>query len=368
MTVPSPGQDVRRFGKWAIPITRERCGKWLEPPAHSQALEEFRANLASGRYGRVSTVCLCGTAPSVDDPIVSSIDRYGLDIEFLLCRSCGIVRPVWQLDGPSASHFYQHLYRRIYTGAIPEDVFFEDQIVRGRGLAQLLTNTCPGAAARQGIEIGCGAGGLVCAFRCAGHEVVGYDYDPAFLAYGLAKGLPLRSEDVRNRLQIGGLDLILMCHVLEHLADPLEMIGLCATALVPGGVLLLEVPGLDAMNRTYRHPLHYFQSAHTWSFARRHLEALVVSRGLQVLYADDLVRVICRRPEVMNLRGAPILACPRESEGFRRGLTARVRYHSVFRFLQAMRGVARAVRHRMIPSRVRKHKVAAKESHDHNIC
>jgi SAM-dependent methyltransferase len=63
-----------------------------------------------------------------------------------------------------------------------------------------------------------------------------------------------------------GLDLILVCHVLEHLYDPAAALARFHNALSPAGHLLLEVPCAIAPDTllpgwfTFEH-LHYYQPA-----------------------------------------------------------------------------------------------------------
>mgnify|MGYP006435656925 CR=1 FL=1 len=53
----------------------------------------------------------------------------------------------------------------------------------------------------------------------------------------------------------GRFDVILLCHVLEHLKDPAAVLEMIHAHLAPGGVLIIEVPN-DRPDAVLRHPVH----------------------------------------------------------------------------------------------------------------
>ncbi len=125
-----------------------------------------------------------------------------------------------------------------------------------------------GLSPGHAYEIGCASGEMLNQFRREGWQVSGCDPSPS--AAGQAKtvfGISIdlgEENDALPRQHV--LDLIIACHVLEHLYDPLATLARCHAALAPEGHLLLEVPCAIAPDSlppgwfTFEH-LHYYQPA-----------------------------------------------------------------------------------------------------------
>lgn len=94
------------------------------------------------------------------------------------------------------------------------------------------------------LDVGCGTGDFLVVCAEHGWETVGVDVSPyaarisAERSGGEAHGG--RLEDAP--LQPGSFDVIHMHHVLEHVADPVDVLQRIRGLLRPGGRLVLEVP------------------------------------------------------------------------------------------------------------------------------
>lgn len=99
------------------------------------------------------------------------------------------------------------------------------------------------------LEIGCGRGDRLVAFRQLGWDVVGQDPDPL----AASRGQDLYDVDILQEpvekisLPEGSLDAIVMNHVLEHLHNPLELLRECYRLLKPGGQLSLATPNSQSL-------------------------------------------------------------------------------------------------------------------------
>ncbi|MET0411508.1 MAG: bifunctional glycosyltransferase/class I SAM-dependent methyltransferase [Polyangiaceae bacterium] len=105
--------------------------------------------------------------------------------------------------------------------------------------AQILSMVGP--EARRVLDVGCGQGELGRKLMERGHHVVGIDaYPPKvkldeFIRADLAHGLPLdRATDP--------FDVIVLADVLEHMAEPRQLIDDALGWLRPGGKLLVSLP------------------------------------------------------------------------------------------------------------------------------
>lgn len=97
------------------------------------------------------------------------------------------------------------------------------------------------------VDLGCGRGEMLELLRERGIEAVGVDAAAEMVALCESKGLHAEHDDLfawlaaRPFRSLGG---ILCSHVVEHLwpADHLRFARLCAAALRPGGLLIVETP------------------------------------------------------------------------------------------------------------------------------
>lgn len=103
-----------------------------------------------------------------------------------------------------------------------------------------LKHTAPGRL----LEIGCGDGARLRAFRELGWEVTGQETDPRAAAAARRDGelTVLEGELGALNLAAGAYDAIVMNHVLEHVRDPRALLAECRRLLAPGGVLAAATP------------------------------------------------------------------------------------------------------------------------------
>ena len=89
------------------------------------------------------------------------------------------------------------------------------------------------------LDIGCGVGHILDAF---GHQ--GYS------TYGIEPSTDVAFEVHRRLLEIPPgerYDVVILHHVLEHLAMPFEMLHTAAAAVHHGGVVVVGVPAVDSL-------------------------------------------------------------------------------------------------------------------------
>jgi SAM-dependent methyltransferase len=83
----------------------------------------------------------------------------------------------------------------------------------------------------------------------------------------------------------GTLDFILCRHVLEHTYDPVGLIAFLSSLLVPGGVLVVEVPSLETpVARLFsKYWDGYYAPFHPLHFTRASLASTIRAGGLKVI-------------------------------------------------------------------------------------
>jgi 2-polyprenyl-3-methyl-5-hydroxy-6-metoxy-1,4-benzoquinol methylase len=93
------------------------------------------------------------------------------------------------------------------------------------------------------IDVGCGAGSTVAIARQLGWDAMGMEIDPAAVITARRSGLNVVEGTYEHLSQYEqAFDFVMCSHVLEHVHDPLDLLGKLKSALKPGGVLLLTLP------------------------------------------------------------------------------------------------------------------------------
>jgi SAM-dependent methyltransferase len=125
----------------------------------------------------------------------------------------------------------------------------------GAKAARVLAQLRKGASSLSVLDIGTGDGALLEAFKLAGTpatRLTGLEIDAGAVTRlqrrGFA-GVLGRIEDTVLAPQ--SLDVIAMTQVIEHVAEPRQVLARCHAALAPGGVLLIETPNMLGWDRRF---------------------------------------------------------------------------------------------------------------------
>lgn len=102
------------------------------------------------------------------------------------------------------------------------------------------------------VDVGCGNGRLLSLVKDLGWDALGVEVDPAAARVARARGLNVIEGSYRRVAEFSHtLDCIICSHVLEHVHDPLDMLAELATALKPGGTLLIASPNATSVMRRH---------------------------------------------------------------------------------------------------------------------
>ncbi|MFO0581391.1 MAG: class I SAM-dependent methyltransferase [Anaeromyxobacter sp.] len=97
------------------------------------------------------------------------------------------------------------------------------------------------------LDVGCGPGRLLEAFRTRGWEVQGSELGEGAARAARARGIPVHVGPLEAAgIADGSLDAVTMWHVLEHWPDPAVALAHAARLLRPGGVLMVGVPNFGS--------------------------------------------------------------------------------------------------------------------------
>jgi SAM-dependent methyltransferase len=159
----------------------------------------------------------------------------GERFQLVQCRRCGFA-----MTDPvpiSLDRYYPPRYRRF--NAVAALVLRRLYLRRVDGWLARLPTT--GVA----LELGSGTGWMLRALRKRGWLAVGSERTvPAAAIARDAAGVPMFVGDLDAIRDAPVLDLVVMFHVLEHLADPMTALAAIARRVKPGGTLILGVPNI----------------------------------------------------------------------------------------------------------------------------
>jgi 2-polyprenyl-3-methyl-5-hydroxy-6-metoxy-1,4-benzoquinol methylase len=143
------------------------------------------------------------------------------------------------------------------------------------------------------LEIGCGSGEHLAAMRDLGWQVQGIDADADAVRTAQQRGLPVQCGMVKELgFAPASFDAIGLCHVIEHVDDPVDVLRTCRELLVPGGRLTLVTPNIQSVGhaRFGRHWLALDPPRHLRLYSCAALRATVRAAGFTETTVKTTVR------------------------------------------------------------------------------
>ena len=224
-------------------------------------------------------------------------------------------------------HYYSREYRLHYKGHSTPSLRHIARSGRGalnryRALAPYLN------AGDRVLDAGAGGGEVVYVLRRFGFDAAGLEPDEQYARHAReALGVPVATGFVQDAtFPAGAFDVVTMYHTLEHVEDPLAILSRLRLWIVENGVLLIEVPNVEARCIA---PGHRFHFAHFYNFSRATLEALGRKAGFEPVETTT-------SPDGGNLismfRAAPrAVAAPANPADYAR-VAGLVRKHSLLKY------------------------------------
>lgn len=100
------------------------------------------------------------------------------------------------------------------------------------------------------LDLACGGGLLAPHLAGKGHRHVGLDLSPTALPLAREHGvLPVRGDVLRLPFRDAVADVVVAGEVLEHVAEPIELLAEACRVLKPGGTLVLDTIAATAWGR-----------------------------------------------------------------------------------------------------------------------
>ena len=228
---------------------------------------------------RTSSSCtLCGTSAS--EPLESR-DRHGAPLAIVICKGCGVVRndPIPTAD--ELELFYAKQYRSEYK---------RTRQPRLRHAARYLPAVSRHIVdcwkhyqkANRILDIGSGSGEFLYLMKSLGKSVRGIEPSHDYSAFCRdCLGLDVTTGSLASFPADAAFDHIRLCHVVEHLRDPLASLRAAAGLLAPGGTIYVEVPDFDKYCRT-KSPGSMFHYGHIYNFDHETFEFMAAAAGFRI--------------------------------------------------------------------------------------
>ena len=146
------------------------------------------------------------------------------------------------------------------------------------------------------LDVGCGWAQTLLYMRQRGARCFGFDPAPSAVEYALSQGLDVRRAGMENLMVFPDrrFDVVMLLNVLEHLADPVDVMRQIKSDLLkPGGVLVVEVPNeFNAFQvcgqRVHRLPEWWVSPpAHLNYFSNDTITALLRGTGFSVEHTES---------------------------------------------------------------------------------
>ena len=223
----------------------------------------------------------CNVCGSTDVDELGERDRDGRPLRTTICRTCGLA---WSNPRPTPDEvrrYYSREYRLDYKGHATPSL---RHIARsGRGALNRVRDLAPFLKSGDRVlDAGAGGGEVVYVLRKRGFDAMGLEPDERYAKHAReALGVPVETGFVQDRVfSPGRFDVITMYHALEHVEDPVGVLTTLRSWMSEGGLLLIEVPNVEAR---CIHPRHRFHFAHFYHFNQPTLEWTGLKAGFEPL-------------------------------------------------------------------------------------
>lgn len=256
----------------------------------------------SDRANHVSVCPLCGK-PVASAGLVWDQDTGGhLAVRCESCKLTGLGSPLdhGQLDDFYARDYYaQNMTENPSVRSRAKQYLEQSQgslLGTLRDFLSIGWLPRPSSPGARFLDIGCGDGATLARAECLGWIAEGCEISEAACSKAVSRGYRCYFGDWEESLPTAAFDLILMNHVLEHVADPRRSLAAAASALKDDGLLLLGVPNWDS-SLARRFGLAWWANKppqHLWHLKPGHILGLLDDAGL-------VARAVRSQPAVSGL-------------------------------------------------------------------
>lgn len=228
---------------------------------------------ASAQSSCTNPCNLCG---SKHVSLLARRSRSGKPLRTVICDDCGLV---WSDPLPfDARQFYAEDYRLDYKGVYQpqaKHIYRAGRVALDRyEKIRKFTET----RSLKILDVGSGGGEFAYLLSRRGHRPSGVEPNRGYAEYSISEyGLDVQIGFIQDgKFADGQFDMITIWHVLEHTENPAQVLSGLHQLLAPEGVLVVEVPNVQA---TCQSPKSTFHEAHIFNFSLATLGRMLEKSG-----------------------------------------------------------------------------------------
>jgi len=199
--------------------------------------------------------------------------RAGMPLVNVICKRCTLVYLTPRVRRKATTAYYESMTHLEVPNTLSKA---EKRFLERHGEVVARFCLAHGFSGKSVLEVGCGYGYNLEAFKQRGFDVLGIEPSTERANVARSLGIPVITTPLENYTTEGGggVDLIVLSHVLEHLPDAIGALRKVRELLAPNGMLYIEVPNL------YRHDS--FRPSHLYTFDETTLKATLGVAGFSV--------------------------------------------------------------------------------------
>ncbi|RXJ82205.1 bifunctional 2-polyprenyl-6-hydroxyphenol methylase/3-demethylubiquinol 3-O-methyltransferase UbiG [Arcobacter sp. F2176] len=275
---------------------------------NSKHISNFKRKLKNKDYSISEYSCtICNTS---DFTTVAEADE---GFKWGICKSCGLLQIFHRLGKNNINEFYTSgEYQAICMGNLDDKTHFAlEYEIMSLYFIDILNNLDLEANETNILEIGCGSGGILKAFKEWGaNSVKGYDIDSQKINYGKSFVEEIEFADaleLDNKI-FSQYNIILLSNILEHLNDPTIFLNNLSKRLeINNNYIIIDIPNLEYMYSYSDISLQkFFHIGHLWYFNPITIEKLINKVGFrikQIIIKGAAFSIVCKKDsnsEIIN--------------------------------------------------------------------
>lgn len=229
----------------------------------------------------------CPICASDEYMLITDSVRFGNRADVLKCTKCSLI----YLDQDSftlPTDFYEGDYHQTYLthvepSAFDPESYYQKMLKVTRPWSEKIRSVLTGE--ETVLDFGCSTGHLLTQIQGDAKEVMGHELNKKEVEFCRDKlGLDVSSAPLEERFSEGTFDLITMVFVLEHIAQPVELLTSLKRFLKPGGSFVILVPNAeDALLSFYNLPefaSFYYCIEHLFYYTPKTIKQLFTLVGM----------------------------------------------------------------------------------------
>lgn len=212
-------------------------------------------------------------------PFYTILDK-GVEVKYAICRFCGLIFQNPSLQEDYLDYFYKEVYRQSYTGSdLPNNSEKIRQVERADYYVSVLKSEVN--KINSHLDFGCSTGTFLkkISEQFDVKQSIGIELGDGYRRSAKKSGLEVYKnlDDLSSKHLNIKFDFISICHVLEHINNPIKFLQTIArNFLSENGILFIEVPNIRGACS--------LEVPHSICFSEKTLIDTVNMAGLKVVF------------------------------------------------------------------------------------